>query len=365
MAKTVPANIQASLDSGATTLTTIWDITRTDGVIVRLTELDRDVVFDGNTYESAYGYSRTALLNRTGLEFDEIDLEGIFNDSFVARDDIVAGNYDDATLLVRLIDWETPTDGSVIITKGRMGRVVSRPDGLFTAQLTTLRALLDKNIVELTSPTCRAQLGDARCKVPLQPDIRSSDTEYALGDFIRVATINDGTEQEDFENRIYECVVAGTTASTAPTYDTTEANQTVDGTATFEARRAWTRHATVLTVTSRTEFTIVLDESRAVDDWYNQGFVRFETGENAGRVFEVKDWAQGNRIVNIYLPAPGPIEIGDKLAIAPGCNKLRETCIAKFVINNSLDFSGGNILNFRGEPDVPGADAASFYPGAN
>jgi hypothetical protein len=37
----------------------------------------------------------------------------------------------------------------------------------------------------------------------------------------------------------------------------------------------------------------------------------------------------------------------------PGCDKTRATCVAKF----------SNILNFRGEPDVPGQD--KYYTGPN
>jgi uncharacterized phage protein (TIGR02218 family) len=40
------------------------------------------------------------------------------------------------------------------------------------------------------------------------------------------------------------------------------------------------------------------------------------------------------------------IQVGDIFTIVAGCDKLKETCIAKF----------NNILNFRGFPDVPGID---------
>jgi uncharacterized phage protein (TIGR02218 family) len=47
-------------------------------------------------------------------------------------------------------------------------------------------------------------------------------------------------------------------------------------------------------------------------------------------------------------------QIGDRFFYYPGCDKRRETCFNKF----------DNILNFRGEPDMPGVDHMLAYPEA-
>jgi uncharacterized phage protein (TIGR02218 family) len=44
---------------------------------------------------------------------------------------------------------------------------------------------------------------------------------------------------------------------------------------------------------------------------------------------------------------PFEVQVGDKLSIYAGCDKRRETCFTKF----------NNVINFRGEPDLPGLDA--------
>ena len=51
-----------------------------------------------------------------------------------------------------------------------------------------------------------------------------------------------------------------------------------------------------------------------------------------------------------YVIAPG-----DTFAVYPGCDKRLETCIGRF----------NNVINFRGEPYVPGLDAMMQYPDAN
>lgn len=154
---------------------------------------------------------------------------------------------------------------------------------------------------------------------------------------------------EDFDDRMYVCTVAGTTALVQPTYNTTVTNTTVDGTATFEAQEAWTRAAEVASVTDRRIFSIIVTESRAVDDWFNYGAVIWDSGNNVGLAMEVKDWVQSGSVVTLFLTMPFPIQVGDKLGIYAGCDKRSATCIAKF----------DNIVNFRGEQFIPGPD--SYY----
>jgi hypothetical protein len=49
----------------------------------------------------------------------------------------------------------------------------------------------------------------------------------------------------DFENRLYRCVVAGTTAAAQPDNDKAVGEQTIDGGAAFEAMEAWSRSGAV------------------------------------------------------------------------------------------------------------------------
>jgi len=158
----------------------------------------------------------------------------------------------------------------------------------------------------------------------------------------------------DFENRVYRCVVAGTTAPAQPTYDTTVGQQTTDGTTVFEAMAAWSRSGTVASVVDRTTFTAAIDEPRAVDGWFAGGVLTWESGSNAGRSIEVKAWTQATGEIVLFLPMGYAIEPGDLFRLHPGCDKRLDTCIDRFA----------NVLNFRGEPYVPGQDAMMRYPDA-
>jgi uncharacterized phage protein (TIGR02218 family) len=161
--------------------------------------------------------------------------------------------------------------------------------------------------------------------------------------------------QAVYENRIYEVTTLGEAAEIQPTYDTVVGNTTTDGSAVLTAREAWTRDAEVATVVSNKEFTITYVDSRAVNDWFNFGAIRWTSGNNVGRVAEIKDWVQTGATLSLYLDMPRVIQVGDEFAIYPGCSKsfaATDGCQAKF----------DNALNFRGEHLVPGEDSALTYP---
>lgn len=162
---------------------------------------------------------------------------------------------------------------------------------------------------------------------------------------------------EIYENRIYECTTAGTTAATQPAYDTVIDNTTADGSAIFTARDAFMRSAEVDGVTDQSTFTITnFSEARAVNDYFNGGGLTFlGISDNAGITIEMRDWDQGTQTVTLFLPMHFEIQPGDKLRLFPGCDKRLTTCINKF----------DNVVNFRGEPFIPGTDALTRIPDAS
>jgi len=363
--KTISAGLQTHLNGVTTTIATLWRVIRKDTTEFFFTDHDKDIIFDGDTYVARSGYTRTAIATDVSLAVDNLDIEGIFDSAEITETDIRAGKFDFAEIFVSIINWNNVADGVIKMRKGHFGEITLTKQGVFRTELRGLSQQLSQTIVELYQPECRADLGDSRCKVPIDPALRQNTFAYIIGDFIRVNTIG-GIGQEIFENRIYECTVAGTSAGTPPTFDIVVDNTTIDGTATFTARQAWMRHAVVDTVTDNKTFTLTVafDEVRAVDDYFNGGAVEFETGANDDIIIEIRDWVQSTRTLTVFIPTSFTVISGDKIRLYPGCNKRSQTCITKFVIPNSTDFANGNIKNFRGEPFIPGQDALTRYPDA-
>jgi hypothetical protein len=73
--RALPTGLQSHLDSGATTLCWCWRITRNDGVAFGFTDHDRDLLFDGTSFEAASGFTGTEISGAVGLNVDTLDVE--------------------------------------------------------------------------------------------------------------------------------------------------------------------------------------------------------------------------------------------------------------------------------------------------
>ena len=351
--KSTSTALAAHLAGPVTTLATCWRITRVDGREFFFTDHDQDLRFEGNVYKASSGYSRTAIANDASFSVDNLDVEGVFDSAAITEEELRAGLFDQAEVRIFLINWADPSMGALRMRRGWFGEVVLTEQGVFRTELRGMTQALQQRIGELYSPECRADLGDHRCKVPVNPPEIDRLAAYIVGDVVRVQT-GTGAGSAIFENFIYRSVIAGTSATEQPVFDTTVGAQTTDGDAVFEAQEAWSRSGIVTAVTDRVLFDATIDEPRAVDDWFAGGVLTWETGANAGRSIEVKAWTQSNGQIELFLPMGYAIELGDAFRIHPGCDKHLDTCIDRFA----------NVLNFRGEPYVPGTDAMMNYPDA-
>lgn len=364
--KSVSSSLQTHIEGDVTSLAKCLRITRTDGQEFFFTNHDVDISFDGNTYQAETGFDSSAIANKADFSVDNLEITGFIDSAQITEADLRAGLFDFAEARFFVVNWQDLSQGELRLRRGRLGRVNISQTGIYTAELRGLTQSLSQQAVELYGPTCRADLGDSRCKVPINPPLRLDSTAHTLGQFVTVITDGGATGQARFENRIYECTTAGTTAASAPTFNETVGGTTSDGTVTWTARQAWTRHGVVDTVTDRKTFTLTntFNESRAVDDWFNGGVLTFESGNNNGRSIEIRDWAQSTRTVTQFLSNPFDVSPGDLVRLYPGCDKRDTTCINKFALAGTILFANGNIKNFRGEPFLPGRDELISYPDA-
>lgn len=111
-----------------------------------------------------------------------------------------------------------------------------------------------------------------------------------------------------------------------------------------------TVYGVVTSVASRQSFT--LSGTAAVDNHFNHGLVTWTTGANVKFPMEVKRYGASPTEIDLFLPMPFDIAVGDTFSVYPGCDKNLSTCLAKF----------NNVVNFRGFPHMPGRDQIAAYP---
>ncbi|NJC32829.1 putative phage protein (TIGR02218 family) [Sphingomonas jejuensis] len=148
-----------------TALAFLWRIERRDGVTIGFTSHDRDIVADGLLYRASPGMVPSAITRSDSLEPGGMEVSGALNAAAISEEDLAAGRFDGAAVTVSACDWTNPAD-AVRLCRGEIGSV-AREGGGFTAELRGPAAILDRAVVEQTSPECRATLGDRRCRVDM------------------------------------------------------------------------------------------------------------------------------------------------------------------------------------------------------
>jgi uncharacterized phage protein (TIGR02218 family) len=149
-----------------TTLAFAWRVERRDGIALGFTSHDRDLVIGGLVHRSAPGMLPSAIARTDGLEADDVQLSAALTSEAFSEGDLVAGRWDGAGLTLSAVDWTAPDVAPVTLLRGELGEVEIRDNG-FAVGLRGASAVLDAPVVEETSPECRAQLGDTRCRVDL------------------------------------------------------------------------------------------------------------------------------------------------------------------------------------------------------
>lgn len=326
---------------------------------VRFTTHSADITVNGDTYSPCPG-ANVSNIQFTGdvspATCDVIVMAqtgGLFEPGDGTR-----GALDGWPISIKLFDLgDTDAGAYDIIPHATIGNVQEDTRGLITLSVNGPLNRFNGPLTEHYSLTGREELGDDRCKIPILPDDIGRGVDFVRPDIATgLLSVNDAYGRvrtgvagtvDDYANVYYECTVAGTTdATTAPTYDPTVGNSTVDGTATFIARNAWLRYA----YGQRTgDFTIqltALPDLRASDStWFVLGGIYVRSGPLEGfPVIPIRSWEPSTLTVTTFLPiGTNDIPVNTEMEIFVGCDLTREQCFSRF----------NNITNLRAETFVP------------
>lgn len=299
--KTFSVALAAAYASGSTTLCACLRVLRTDAVVERFTSADVDVTVGGEIYLAATGLDITNLVVQAGLAVDNMEIIVLPDEASYPQADILAGRWDNAAFWLFECDFtDTALSAGVAVGSGSRNDINLLKRGT-TGEADTLRS------------TRRFEFRGLKQALQQQVGAVTSKTcRYRLGS----TAMPEGLCMVDLN------------AGSPPD---------------------WTRTYAVTTVTSRHVFAC--SAASEASDFYGEGTATFVDGENAGYSLKVKSFAAG--VFTTSLETPFTLTVGDHVTVVAGCRKrLIEDCQAKF----------DNVVNFGGEPHVPGADLLTADP---
>ena len=361
------AALLTHLAGSVLTVATLVTVTRRDGAVYAFTDHDESIVFSGRAY-LAGTYTPSAIVSSADLAVDNLEMTGIIDGTLITREDLLAGTWRGARVVIEQVNYRDLGMGSRILRTGRLGEV-SVGETAFKAELRGLAQLLQQTVGEITSIQCRADLGDARCGVNVEALAVTGAVQSVHADN---RTLFDAARTEP--GPAGAVTVTGITTAqyaqvTAPGHGCAvgqvvmlsdvagmTAIERVEGQTYTGATSINGRHATVRSVTSAALLVLNLDTRNyrpyASGGQLNQpgaagtftaGKLVWTSGDNTGRAMEVRSYVPG--CILLAQPMPRRSAPGDAYKLYPGCGKRAlEDCRNRY----------NNILNFRGEPHLPG-----------
>lgn len=164
--KSIGASLLAHIQGEVTTIATCWRVTRVDGEVFGFTDHSESISIDGVTYIASTGYTATAIQSGSGLNVDNLDVEGALDSETITDEDLLAGLWDFAAIEIFVVNYNDLTMGSMNLRTGNLG-AVRTGKGMFVAELRGMMQRLQQSVGRLVMPACNADLGDSRCGIDL------------------------------------------------------------------------------------------------------------------------------------------------------------------------------------------------------
>lgn len=282
--KTISPELQAHLDGTVTTLCACVSLERTDGVTLRFTDHDISVTVDGDIYLPAQGAIPTSIASSNDLAVDNLEISALLSSA------LTDPSIEEQDIEAGLYDNATVdffvvnwADTSMGVLWLAQGWKLGEVEIRDSAISVELRG--KSSVFE--SPVCEVCTPDCR------------------------ATLGDARCGVDIEGSASPYWYAGEVLSSA------DLRSFIDG-----------------------------GVDSAIDDEFDYGTIEWLTGDNAGRVVDIKTYDALTGTFTLLDAMPDAISPGDTYIATWGCDKIWTTCRDRF----------DNLLNFRGEPSVPGYD---------
>lgn len=322
--KSIPAPLQAHKDLSSTTLCRLLKFSLRDGTIFGITSLNEDVEYDDApldsassagpvVYQAACGYEPSPIDASSDLAVDNSEARGLipqFDMGVITPAMISSGRFDYAEWIEYQVNYRDLSMGHEILGSGRTGRIRRKQDLEYQIEKRSLSQELKQTIVELDSITCRAKFGSQ----PLGTGGGVVEQLFPCG---KPLTWYYGT-------------VESVGAESDRTFTDSSLEESSGSPATLGA------------------------------DFFVPGVVLFQTGDNAGREYEIEAFTAGGQ-VTLAFPTEYPVQENDEYLIRQDCSQKARDAEHGCLYHWGTEW----VLHFRGEPDIPVADEGLLgIPGA-
>lgn len=255
-------------------------ITAKDGSVLRLTDHDRALTVEQQTFAPMVVGSLSADRREGALRAGDQDVRGFVDGTVISLPKLTGQQFESAIVSIVVVDWCRPA-----IIYARFKRKVtnlrwdgSSFNGTMQGMSEQLRKPSGGQFGGVFTTTCPYQLGNEFCG----KDLSAYTVSAAVVD-----SVIDSYSKLRF-----------TTASFAPTQGQS-------------------------------------------DGFFRDGSITWTSGDNDGHVSPIVEFQWSTRECELLIPTPRPMQVGDTAKVLPGCDGLFSTCKTKY--NNAANFGGDNL----------------------
>lgn len=144
-------------------LSSLWKITPVLGSVLRYTDHDRTIIYDGQTYLSGASPIVDSRESQSGLSGGGSSMRGAIDASAISEESIISGAFDNAQVDETIINWRYPDVIGALLTRRFWIARFKRQDHTWEAELVTLADRLQRRGGVVVTRRCANQLGVGIC----------------------------------------------------------------------------------------------------------------------------------------------------------------------------------------------------------
>lgn len=177
--KFISAEFEQQLSGSAVSLCYCWEIQFNDGASLGFTDHDCDIVSDTTLFHAVPGLTAPQFDTHLGFNVDSFDVFGAIDSDYIIAEELRAGRYQDAIVILSVRNWQSPSD-HVELVRGRVSDV-RESGGRFEVELRQYTDQFETVKGRVFSAMCDTPLGSPACGVDL-----TSEAFFTTGTIIDV-----------------------------------------------------------------------------------------------------------------------------------------------------------------------------------